>query len=489
MSDASTWRNGDAAAKARILERRWQQLCAAYLPIARDESIWRYHRASDRKGPACGWKLHVSATVLNAAAILDRIAPLLERAGIQFKAARSLAEVARLNSGLHHSYTQIGKIITVYPRNDDEAVLLADELYKLTRRFNGPSVPFDSRFKGNIYYRYGAFQHLEIEESDGRRTLAMTSPIGELVPDSRETAKPDWVLDPFAVQTRSAKTSSISSMPPAPFRVLRALVQRGKGGVYQAVDLRGRRPRLCLLKEGRKHGEVGWDGRDGAWRVRHEERVLKQLLAAGVAVPEVYSSFELNGNYYLAMKFIDGETLHSRLRKMQRRMPVRRALKYASDLAGFLTQMHESGWTWRDCKPKNIVVTRRGGLVPIDFEGACQIDKPDPIRWGTPGFVPTLDRSARQLGIDDDLYGLGSILYLLLSGCIFDGENPIPVEKRRRGIPSEIADLITVLLETDSSRRRSAKLARLKLKRALTKRARREPRSQTRLTLVRAKAA
>ena len=100
-----------------------------------------------------------------------------------------------------------------------------------------------------------------------------------------------------------------------PFRVLQALIQRGKGGVYQAIDFSSDPPRLCLLKEGRKHGEVTWDGRDGAWRVRNEERVLKQLAACGVKVPEVYSSFEVQENYYLAMEFIAGESLHQRAAK------------------------------------------------------------------------------------------------------------------------------------------------------------------------------
>ena len=40
--------------------------------------------------------------------------------------------------------------------------------------------------------------------------------------------------------------------------------QRGKGGVYQALDLNVNPPRLCLIKEGRKHGELTWDGRDDA---------------------------------------------------------------------------------------------------------------------------------------------------------------------------------------------------------------------------------
>jgi serine/threonine protein kinase len=214
------------------------------------------------------------------------------------------------------------------------------------------------------------------------------------------------------------------------------------------------------LKEGRKHGEVTWDGRDGAWRVQNEERVLKQLSLAGVSVPEVCSSFEIKGNYYLVMKFIEGETLHNRLRRRQRRLPVRQALKYAVGLAEFLSQMHQSGWTWRDCKPKNIIITRHGRLIPIDFEGASQIEKPDPTRWGTPGFVPAESSGlAAHSGIDDDLYGLGSILYLLITGRIYDAGNPTRAEKLRRDLPAGIAALIASLLTPDAAGCPSARVA------------------------------
>jgi hypothetical protein len=476
MADDSIWRSHVPDARAGVLEERWQQLCAAYLPLAQKDSIWRYHRAADPKEPACGWKLHVSATILNAPAILKRIAPVLADRSVQFKAARSLVEVNKLNSGLYYSYSQIGKIITVYPRSESEAVSLAQRLDELTWRFKGPSVPFDFRFRrtSNIYYRFGAFRHLEIEEANGRRTPAISSPTGELVPDSRESGKPDWVRDPFEGQRPISREREDSRG--IPFRVLRALVQRGKGGVYQAIDLRTTPPRLCLLKEGRKNGEMTWDGRDGAWRVRNEERVLSQLLAYGVATPEVYSSFELKGNYYLAMKFIDGETLHKLLSRFQRRMPVVRVLSYGVQLATFLSRMHRAGWAWRDCKPKNILVKRQGTLVPIDFEGACPIDKPDPLRWGTSGFVPPESPDGfHRTGADDDLYALGSILYLLLTGRVFDAAQPVAIEKLRPKVPPEVAELVAVLLRPDWDDRPDAQTASAQLESALARMSKKRP--------------
>jgi class IV lanthipeptide synthase len=426
--------------------------------------------------PAAGWKLHVSATVLNAVRVLKKVAPVLAAYGIQFKAPASLVEVMRLNAGSYYGYTQIGKIITVYPRTAEEGLLVAEQLHNLTRRMAAPSVPFDLRYalKGNIYYRFGAFQPLAIKHEDGKSTPAVRDPAGELVPDLRQRPKPDWTSDPF--RGRSPNCSRKSQNPlSTSYQVLRALAQRGKGGVYQAIDLSQNPPRLCLIKEGRKHGEVTWDGRDGRWRIRNEERVLQALLADGVEVPRVYSSFEVDGNAYLAIEFIDGETLQSLLSRLRKRMPISRVLKYGIQLATLFSQMHAVGWVWRDCKPSNLIVTRKCGLKPLDFEGACPVDRPDFLFWGTPGFTPPEWRSAnRQTGLPDDLYALGSIIYLLATGRVPDATNPATPEKLRPTIPPELSSLIISLLASDPKRRPNAQAALAQLKCAERKRSPRD---------------
>src|SRR5947199_4092233 len=114
------------------------------------------------------------------------------------------------------------------------------------------------------------------------------------------------------------------------------------------------------MKEGRRGGEINWDARDGYWRVRHEEHVLSNLKARGVDVPEIYASFEVEGNSYLVVEFIDGENFQQLLNKQNRRLTVARALDYGLQLAQIISQVHAAGWVWRDCKPANLVVTPAG---------------------------------------------------------------------------------------------------------------------------------
>src|SRR5215210_1942189 len=124
---------------AQRLEQRWQELCERYLPLSAKDSIWRYHRAYSPQEPTQGWKLHVSATVLNACKVLERVAPFLIARSVNFKAPRSLAELMKINSGLYYGYSQIGKFITVYTRTPAEAVSLARALHQMTRRMAAPS--------------------------------------------------------------------------------------------------------------------------------------------------------------------------------------------------------------------------------------------------------------------------------------------------------------------------------------------------------------
>lgn len=441
---------------------RWRELCGRYLPRAAGGSGWRYSRAPAQGDPPQGWKLHLSATVLTAAEVLERVAPFLTGRGASFKAPSTLKELGKLNSGLFYGYSQIGKFITVYPRSDEEAVIIAERLDGLTRGLTAPRVPFDRRLRPGscVYYRYGAFEPLEIENADGTRTPAVRDPAGRLVPDLRDSeAQPAWASDPF----------ERSGGPPAParaetplsttYRVYAALAQRGRGGVYEAIDLSASGPRLCVVKEGRAGGEVAWDGRDGFWRVRHEAEVVNALRSAGVRAPCVYASFEAEGNYYLVTELVEGETLKDLLRRRRRRLAVGPALSYGARLASLLSDIHAAGWAWRDCKPANVIVTKKGELRPLDFEGACRADLPDPSPWGTPGFSPPAPPAAAAPAsrVDDDLYALGATIYFLLTARLPETPADAPFGRLRRGLPAEARRAVTALLDPDPRARPSAR--------------------------------
>jgi len=438
-------------------ERRWRELCQCHLPVS-SNSIWRYSREWLASDPDQGWKLHIAATILTAEHVLTKVAPMLRDANALYKAPSSLGELEELNRGLSYGYSQVGKFITIYPSSVQDAILLAKKLHELTRGLAAPSIPFDGKYRsdGCIYYRYGAFK--PITTAEGNTSDFIRGPNGELCQDLRDAVKPEWADDPFARKQSKSKAASPTLLQTT-FRVFRALRQRGKGGVYQAIDISSTPPRLCVLKEGRWHGEVDWLGRDGRWRIRHEEKVLTQLRRKAVDVPRVCSSFSAGGNYFLVQEFVEGEDLAQWLCRRTRRVSIKSALRLSTKLAEVVAGIHAAGWVWRDCKPGNLILSKQGGLRPIDFEGACPIERPDPLACGTAPFIAPEAATPfnGQSRLPEDLYAMGAVIYLLLTARAPDASQPAPLSRFRRNIPGAVSALVMELLNPDWSRRPSAR--------------------------------
>ena len=112
-----------------------------------------------------------------------------------------------------------------------------------------------------------------------------------------------------AFQKSPAKNSKWRGLISHNLLVLKAKAQRGKGGVYEAIDLSVSPARSVIIKEGRRNGETAWDGKDGYARIKHESRVLRMLGAAGIPVAQIFHEFSRDGNLYLVLEKIVGRPL------------------------------------------------------------------------------------------------------------------------------------------------------------------------------------
>ncbi|MCA8925585.1 MAG: serine/threonine protein kinase [Planctomycetes bacterium] len=144
-------------------------------------------------------------------------------------------------------------------------------------------------------------------------------------------------------------------------------------------------------------------------RIRHPNVV--GIHGAGVA----------NGAPYIVLDFVEGESLADRLRRGP--LKPRHAAKLVRDLAAALEVAHDEGVLHRDLKPANVLIDRKGKVLLTDFGLAKNIYEGDPLTLsemvlGTPAYMSpeqamgAVDRICPQ----SDVYGLGAILYALLTG-------------------------------------------------------------------------
>jgi tRNA A-37 threonylcarbamoyl transferase component Bud32 len=416
----------------------------ASLPLT--DGQWLFSRRALPDDPAQGWKLHVSATVLSAAEVFRRARPILRKHRALFKVPRRVELLGSLNAGLPE-FSQVGKFLTIYPRSTDEALILARELHGATRGLAGPRVPFDAPYRSNslVYYRYGAFRRLP-RKAGG----LIRGPNGRLQRDKRGRgqAVPPWLDDPFnPTRPQFRKTRGPIGLD---YFVSKAITQRGKGGVYEAVDLSVSPARLVIIKEGRRHGETDLEGRDGYERLRHEARVLRRLRKVDLPVPKVFREFCQNGNRYLVLEHFLGKPLIPAARMQPVKTSWRRAAEIMDRLEPLLARIHAAGWVWRDCKPSHLLVDR-GQLRLIDFENACRLGENQIAPWVSRHYFPPPRPGMRRRrpGSGEDDYALAVIGFQFGTGQFPPSKKTArAVLYRRTKCPKSLRERIERLIDS-----------------------------------------
>lgn len=397
-----------------------------------------------------GWKIHVSATRLSANEVFSRVQPILTQRDVLFKVPAHLDFLEALNSGVGQ-FSQVGKFLTVYPSSTAEAKDLMRLLHSATRGLRGPEIPFDVRYRKNslVHYRYGAFRR-------PRRSAAGSGVVfdtaGRRHPDRRAAghAIPRWLDDPFRKSGDKSKESRSRGPIGTDYLAYKAIAQRGKGGIYEAVDLSVSPARVVIIKEGRRDGETAWNGVDGYARVQHETRVLRSLCKAGVPVPKVLRTFSQDGAYYLVLEKVAGRQLFPRRALQPRIISWGQAARFLERLESITDRIHAAGWAWRDCKPSHIFLDR-GAVRLVDFEGACRIHETEVITWGSANYLPRAyyNSLTRRPGVFEDRHALGVIAFQFGTGK-FPPASPRSRSAlyRRTKCPSALREKIEQLLTT-----------------------------------------
>lgn len=372
--------------------------------------------------PAQGWKIHLSATHLAAPQVLDIALPILLERGLSFKVVNSTPALLAMNNGVF-GRAQIGKFITIYPPDDVEAVDVALAIDDRTKGLPGPSVPTDRPLRPGslVHYRFGAFV-----ESERRDTSVYGGDLlddhGRLCRDAREVCytQPTWItVDPF--EEAGVYVAATPRRPPLAgrFLIFEVLSTSSCGGTYLAVDLAQTPVQQCVIKEFWAHA-----GGDEAGRFAPDwGRTEGQLLADHASNPHFlrcYDTFDLDGNFYLAVEYVPGMSLAA---EIERRQNIAEWFDYpeiadiALRSATILAAIHADGVIYRDFKPSNIILQPDHNCRLIDFGSAFDSVRRTPLcGWGTAGFSSAEQWNGDPPAPADDIFSWGTVLRFLLDG-------------------------------------------------------------------------
>jgi serine/threonine protein kinase len=379
----------------------------------RATDTWLHYGPEEHSLPLQGWKIHVSSCLDDAERTLDAVWDYCVGRRLSFKFLRGPRVVMMLNSKYANRGSS-GKLVTIYPADEDELELVLKELDELLHGVEGPYILSDLRFgDGPLFVRYGGFAERYCLTGHRERVLAIEDGDGTLVPDRRgpSFSPPSWVTLPAFLEPHLAARNAVT-LAGLPYTIEQVLHFSNGGGVYKARDTRT--DRQVVLKEARPHAGLDSAGRDAVTRLRHEADILRRLAGLGV-VPALHDYFTLGEHHFLVQEFIDGTTLSQ---ESVHRHPLTRASITPEDAAEYtewtlgmlarvdqaVSALHERGVVFGDLHPFNVLV-EGDRVVLIDFEVATLAEKNARPTLAHPGFCPPADR----LGVEADRYALACL--------------------------------------------------------------------------------
>src|SRR5438128_4514295 len=255
----------------------------------------------------------------------------------------------------------------------------------------------------------------------------------------------------------------------------------GMGEVYLAQDTKlERKVALKILP-----ADVGTN------RDRMERFIREAKSAAALSHPNIAQIFEIGedaGTHYIAMEFIDGQTLREKIH--QEGTPLRKLLRFLQHAAEGLAKAHAAGIVHRDLKPDNIMITREGHAKILDFGLAKLVEPTQSSRasggaselatailqqhstpgavLGTVGYMSPEQAQGKVSEIDhrSDIFSFGCILYEAITRRkAFEGkdaidslnkiirEQPTPITNFNPDVPYDLQRIVRRCLAKDPDER------------------------------------
>jgi formylglycine-generating enzyme required for sulfatase activity len=243
------------------------------------------------------------------------------------------------------------------------------------------------------------------------------------------------------------------------YQVRRLIGQGGMGQVYLARDvILGRSVALKIVGAGKSSGIQ-------SARFLHEARAIARLNHPNVV--QLYDFGEYKHGLYLALEYVEGDTLRDRAQRGT--LGLDEVLRHARAIAEGLTHAHAAGVYHCDLKPGNVMVGKDGRVRVVDFGIARTGDNNAGTLSGTPDWMAPEQWTGAPATDRTDSWALGIVTAQLLTGthplgddtqqhlaAAKDPDRVAAWKLERRDVPAAVVELITRSLEREPTLRPSA---------------------------------